>query len=273
MKRDKTATVNGVTLSYSESGQPGATPVIFIHGFPFSKATWAAQQNALKADYHTIAYDVRGHGKSEAGQATFSIDLFADDLLALFDELKIERAVACGLSMGGYIALNAIQKQPHRFAGLILADTQCGADTPEGREKRLKTIAFIKKNGLEVYANESLKNLFAPASFQSRKEEVEFIHQTILQTPAAVVCRTLQALADRTETCSYLPKVEIPVLLLVGNEDKITPPLVAQHMANAIAGSELIIIDNAGHLPNLEAADEFNTHVLAFLKRLATLPG
>lgn len=265
MSIEKKIEVSGVKISYQEAGSVDALPIIFIHGFPFNKTMWAGQLEAFKNEYRPIAYDVRGHGKSEAGDADFSMDFFAKDLLAFLDALKIDNAVICGLSMGGYIALHAIQKQPARFAGLILADTQCGADTPEGKDKRMKTIAFIKKNGLKVYAEESLKNLFAPVSFQSRKDVVKFIHQTIVDTPAEVICRTLQALADRTETCSYLPKIKTTVCIIVGKEDKVTPPAVAQKMADAINDSKLVIIDRAGHLTNLEQQEEFNKAVLDFL--------
>ena len=268
MSIEKKIEVSGVKISYQEAGSANALPIVFIHGFPFNKTMWTGQLAAFKNKYRPIAYDVRGHGESDAGTADFSMDLFANDLLAFLDALKIEKAVVCGLSMGGYIALNAIQKQPGRIAALILTDTQCGADTPEGKDKRMKTIAFIQKNGLHVYADESLKNLFAPASFQSRKEVVKFIHQTILDTPAEVICRTLQALADRTETCSYLPKIKTPVCVIVGKEDKVTPPAVAQKMASAISNGALIEIENAGHLTNLEAPEEFNKQVLKFLERV-----
>jgi len=265
MPTEKRILVNEVEISYLQTGAADALPLLFIHGFPFNKLMWANQLEALKNRYRCIAYDVRGHGQSLAGEKDFSMDLFGDDLLAFLDALRIKKAVVCGLSMGGYIALNAIQKQPDRFAGLLLVDTQCGADTPEGKEKRMKTIAFIQKNGLKVYAEESLKNLFAPASFQSRKQEVQFIHQTILNTSAEVICRTLQALADRKESCSYLPKIKTPVCVIVGSEDKITPPAVAQKMADAIKDSKLMIINKAGHLTNLEAPEEFNKAVLDFL--------
>jgi len=270
MHSEKRIPVNGVEISYLETGVADALPVIFIHGFPFNKLMWSSQLNVLGKNYRCIAYDVRGHGQSQAGDTDFSIDLFADDLLAFLDVLKIKKAVVCGLSMGGYIALNAIQKQPEKFAALLLVDTQCGADTPEGKEKRMKTISFIKKNGLEVYAEESLKNLFAPASFQARKQEVTFIHQAILSTPAGVICQTLQALADRKESCDYLPKVKIPVCVIVGSEDKITPPPVAQKIADGIAGSKLRVIENAGHLTNMEAPDEFNKVVLEFLNHIGS---
>jgi 3-oxoadipate enol-lactonase len=95
-----------------------------------------------------------------------------------------------------------------------------------------------------------------------------FIQQTILNTSAEVVCRTLQALADRKETCSYLPKIKIPTLIIVGKEDKVTPPQVAQKIVEAIAGSELAVMENAGHLSNLEAPDEFNSTILKFLERV-----
>jgi pimeloyl-ACP methyl ester carboxylesterase len=184
------------------------------------------------------------------------------------DELKIERAVLIGLSMGGYIALRAIQRQPERIAGLILCDTQCAADSEEGREKRKKTIAFIQKNGLSVYAEESLKNLFAPASFTAKKDQVTFIQDTILKTPASTICLTLQALADRKETCSSLTEIKVPVCILVGKEDKITSPELASKMQVLIKDSTLHIIEGAGHLSNLENPEQFNTHVKNFLAML-----
>ncbi|MBX2895119.1 MAG: alpha/beta fold hydrolase [Cyclobacteriaceae bacterium] len=267
MHIEKGIHLNGVEISYLEEGAANALPIIFIHGFPFNKWMWSRQLDSMKHLYRCIAYDVRGHGQSQAGEKDFSMDLFGDDLLAFFDALKINKAVVCGLSMGGYIALNAIRKQPDRFAALLLVDTQCGADTPEGREKRMKTIAFIKKNGLQVYADESLKNLFAAGSFQSRQQEVQFIHQTILNTPAEVICRTLQALADRKESCSYLPKINTPVCVMVGIEDKLTPPDVAQKMADSITGSTLRVIENAGHLTNLEQPIAFNKVLADFLNQ------
>lgn len=263
---ERTITSNGHQVSYFEEGLPLTEPVILIHGFPFNKHMWGSQLSVLKGKHRCIAYDVRGHGNSSAGESEFTIDLFADDLLALLDALKIEKAIICGLSMGGYIALNAIQKQPHRFAGLILADTQCGADTPEGKEKRMKTITFIRKNGLEVYAEESLKNLFAPASFQKHPDGVAFIQKTILNTPADVICRTLQALADRRESCSYLPKIKIPVCVVVGSEDKVTPQPLAQKITDAIPSAKLVVIENAGHLSNMENPDRFNEALKIFLK-------
>ena len=263
----KNIQVNGINISYFEAGLDTGLPVIFIHGFPFNKSMWKTQLATLSVSHRCIAYDVRGHGNSDAGDGEFSVTQFADDLISFMDLLRIKKSIVVGLSMGGYIVLNAIRKHPNRIAGLILCDTQCAADTEEGRDKRKKTIAFIQKNGLEVYAEESLKNLFAPASFQSKKEEVLFIQNAILKTRPESICFTLQALADRKETCSMLEQIKVPVLILVGQEDKITSPEVAEKMHSLISNSELQIIENAGHLSNLENPERFNEHVKLFLSK------
>ncbi|HRG10202.1 MAG TPA: alpha/beta hydrolase, partial [Cyclobacteriaceae bacterium] len=108
MLTEKRILVNEVEISYFQTGADDGLPILFIHGFPFNKLMWANQLEALKNKYRCIAYDVRGHGQSQAGEKDFSMDLFGDDLLGLLDALKIKKAVVCGLSMGGYIALNAI---------------------------------------------------------------------------------------------------------------------------------------------------------------------
>jgi 3-oxoadipate enol-lactonase len=261
----KNITANGINVSHLDEGTSTGVPLIFIHGFPFNKEMWTSQLTTLSDNHRCIAYDVRGHGGSEAGAAQFGIPQFADDLFSFMDALKIDKAIVVGLSMGGYIALHAIEKNAGRIAGLILCDTQCTADTQEGRDKRKKTIAFIQKNGLEVYTEESLKNLFAPASLQSKKEEVSFIKNTILNTKPDNICLTLQALADRQEKCTILKDIKVPVLILVGKEDKITSPEAAEKMHREIKGSEMGIIDGAGHLSNLENPEEFNESIRSFL--------
>ena len=147
-----------------------APVIIFIHGFPFNKSMWNLQVEALKDKYRVITYDIRGHGKSDAGNEVFTIDLFVNDLINLMDALKIDNAILCGLSMGGYIALNAMAKYQERFDALILCDTQCIADTPEAKEKRIKAIESIRKTGVEKYADESIKNLFASGSFINKEK-------------------------------------------------------------------------------------------------------
>lgn len=254
-------TVNDLTVSYNDEGENGAPVIIFIHGFPFNKSMWDKQVKALKENYRVIAYDVRGHGDSDSGTGDFSIDLFADDLLSLMDELKIDKAMLCGLSMGGYIALNAVEKDPDRFDALILSDTNCIADTSEAKEKRLKTIESIKKNGVEKFAEESIKNLFSPESLSTKEKEIAHVREMILNTSKKSLYKTLQAFYERKETCSKLHDINVPVLIMVGEEDKITPLEAAQMMHEKIEDSVLYIIEHAGHLSNLENPTDFNNQL------------
>jgi 3-oxoadipate enol-lactonase len=260
-----TTIINNLSVSYSDEGPIEAPVVIFIHGFPLNKSMWDLQLEALKDEYRVIAYDIRGHGGSDAGREDFSMDIFANDLISFMDSLKIRKAVVCGLSMGGYIALNAIGKYPERFEALILSDTQYIADTPEARENRLVAIENIKKYGLEDYAKESIKNLFAPGSLLSKETEVASVREMIVNTSKLSIYNSLHALAIRKETSGILSGIKIPVLILVGEEDKITPPEIAESMHKKITGSQLNIIENAGHLSNLENPFEFNYQVRKFL--------
>jgi 3-oxoadipate enol-lactonase len=259
-------TINNLTVSYSDHGPDDAPVIIFIHGFPLNKSMWNIQVEALKENYRVIAYDIRGHGNSDQGIDEFSIELFVLDLLRLMEKLKIEKSILCGLSLGGYIALNAVLKHPDRFDGLILNDTQCIADTPEIKENRCNAIISIKEKGVEQYADEIIKKLFAQETFTKNKNVIDAVREMIISTPKQSLCNTLHALAERKETCDQLPEINIPVLIMVGEEDKITPIAAAQQMHEKILNSKLEIIQQAGHLSNLENPTAFNTHLVNFLE-------
>ncbi len=270
-EKNITIGVNDLKVSYRDNQMGGVPVLIFIHGFPFNKSMWYKQMSEFKDKFRVISYDVRGHGNTEEGDAAFTIDLFALDLIGFMDALKIDKAILCGLSMGGYIALRAITNFPERVEGLILSDTNCIADTPEAKEKRLKSIDTIKENGMEWYADVSAKNLFAPGSFTTNTAEIEFVKEMILNTSQKSIYHTLQALSTRKETCSKLLQIKVPVLILVGKEDKITPPEASQRMHETIVGSFLKIIKGAGHLSNLENSTEFNDQLRKFLIKISTL--
>ncbi len=257
--------INNFDLSYDDLGE-GEVPIIFLHGFPFSKSMWRAQLEFLKTAYRVIAYDIRGFGNSKDEESVLSIDLFGDDLIRFMDKLAIEKAIVCGLSMGGYIALNACKRYAGRFKGLILCDTQCIADTPESKAKRYKLIDEIALNGTGNFTEGFLKNVFHKDSLTEKKEIVEDIRTVILSNSQHIITMGLRALAERTESCSFLGEIDIPALIICGREDLVTPLAQSEFMNHNIKGSILRIIDNAGHVSNLEQADEFNNHLLEFLK-------
>ena len=258
--------INNLSVSYNDLGPDDAPVIIFVHGFPLNKSMWDIQTEALKKNYRVIAYDIRGHGNSDPGIDEFFIELFVNDLLRLLEKLGIEKTILCGLSLGGYIALSAVLKHPDRFDGLILNDTQCIADTPEIKENRCLAIIRIKEKGVELYADESIEKFFSPGSLTKKKNRIAEVKEMIINTPKQTLYKTLHALAERKETCSRLQEINIPVLIMVGKEDKITPIAAAQQLHEKILNSKLEIIQQAGHLSNLENPTAFNTHLVNFLE-------
>lgn len=258
--------VNKLWVSYTDEGADDAPVIIFIHGFPLNKSMWDNQMKALKENYWVIAYDIRGHGGSDAGNKEFSIKLFTHDLLAFMDFLKIEKASLCGLSMGGYIALNAVVHHPERFDAIVLSDTNCKSDSPVTKEKRLKTIGKIEADGVAEYAERSVKNLFAESSFETKLTEILAVKQMIVNTSKQSLAKTIVALSSRSEICTKLKEIKLPVLILLGEEDKISPLAAAKLMNGKIKSSALHIIKKAGHLSNMEQPDEFNSQLITFFE-------
>jgi len=262
------AVVNGGEIFYVDAGISKAAPIVLIHGFPFSHEMWDPQIEALQKRFRVIAYDLRGHGKSGVGDGQYMLEFFVDDLLGLLDHLRIERAVLCGLSMGGYIALRAVERKPERVQGLILADTQAKADSNEAKLKRAAAIKSVKAMGVNAYAEGFVKSAFAPQTLANNKAAVEKIRRIIEANSSLGICGALLALASRTDTTESLPGIKAPTLILVGEHDALAPPSASQEMRNRIPNSEIHVIPNAAHMSNLENSEEFNKHLLDFLGRL-----
>jgi 3-oxoadipate enol-lactonase len=263
-----TFTRQGYHFDYNVYGEAGKPAVVFIHGFPFSQEMWQPQVKALQASYRLITYDNRGHGRTSPGDSQYTIEFFVDDLIGLLDHLKLNQAVLCGLSMGGYIALRAVEKYAERVRGLVLCDTRSEADTNEAKLKRAAGIQTIKEKGVPVFVEGFLKQIFAAKSFETRPEAIEMIRKIMLAHSPLSMCGTLLALASRTDTTAVLPQIKVPTLVLVGDQDPITPPSAAQAIHKAVAGSQLHIIPNAAHMSNLENPEAFNAPLQAFLKKV-----
>ncbi len=229
---------------------------------------WDPQVQVLSKTFRVITYDVRGHGASDAAEGPASIDLFVDDLIGVLDRLQLRRAALCGLSMGGYIALRAVERYPDRFSALILCDTRSAADTEEGKKKRMLTAEIVKKSLVPSYAEESVKALFSDKTMNEKKDVVEFVKQLIRGNTVEGIVSTLMALASRSDTTEALTRMKLPALVLVGEEDKITPPAEAQAMASALPKAQLHLIPQAAHLSNLENPVFFNEKLITFLNNL-----
>jgi 3-oxoadipate enol-lactonase len=262
------ATINGSEVYYEDVGNPAALTVVLIHGFPFSHEMWQPQLRILGSRFRVIAYDIRGHGQTSAGDGQYTFEFFVDDLIALLDHLKIEKAVLCGLSMGGYIALRAVQRNPERILGLILADTQAKADSNETKLRRGASIKAVKANGVKAYAESFLKTVFAAQSFETKTDAIDLIKKVIESNSTLGICGALLAMATRTDTTEALPSIRVPTMILVGEHDVLTPVSASEEMHQKIPNSEIHVIKNAAHMSNLENTQAFNDHILSFLARL-----
>lgn len=259
-----TVKVNDIDLSYDDVGE-GSIPIVFLHGFPFDKTMWQEQLDYLKNTHRVIAIDIRGFGKSKDEESHLSMDLFANDLIFFIDKLDLDKVIICGLSMGGYIALNALKRFPSRFEALILCDTQCIADSYEVKTKRYKTIDDVKEYGETNFNEGFIKNVFHEDSLTNKPELVEQLRSVVFSNSQHIISQGLIALAERSETCSFLDKITIPTLIICGREDVVTPLDESKFMNKQIKGSVLHVINNAGHVSNLEEPIKFNKLLRDFL--------
>lgn len=258
--------LNGWTISYDTAGE--GKPLLFIHGYPLSRKIWEPQASGLAAYARVILPDLRGHGDSDPLPGPYSVDMLAEDCVHLLNTLGITQpVVVCGLSMGGYVALAFYKKFVERTAGLILAATRAAADSPEGKANREKAILLAQTSGATQIANSMLPKMFAPSTYDEQPKLVDQVHNIMAETPVEGIIGALQAMKDRPDSTPLLPSITKPVLIVHGNNDQLIPAAEAHAMQSAIPGSELVIIEQAGHLLNLEQPGVFNQAVHQFLKR------
>jgi 3-oxoadipate enol-lactonase len=257
-----------MNLFFLDEGPRAGLPIVLIHGFPFDHAMWAPQVQAIKNNYRVVTYDVRGLGRSPLNDVPATTESYVDDLFDLLDHLGLPAAVLCGLSMGGYIALRAIERESQRVHALVLADTRSEADTQQARQNRIAAIRGIEKYGLKPFADDFVKKAFAPRTLAENKPCVASIRDAILRSAPRGVCAAAAAIMSRTDTTPALAKIKVPTLIVGGENDIFTPPESCQAMASAIPGAKFVRIPDAGHLSSLENPQAFNQHLLEFLQSL-----
>jgi pimeloyl-ACP methyl ester carboxylesterase len=255
--------LNGTAIHYQIEGPSRAPWVVLIHGFPFSRQAWSQTANALKKQYRVLTYDLRGMGMSPLGQAPQTLENYVDDLLALLKFLKIKKCFLAGLSMGGYIALRAIHKEPGRFFALGLFDTKAEADSNEARLGRSAAIDSNRRRGLKPFVEGMLPKLLV-----SKGRARSGLKKIMLANTVQGVCNALAAMQGRLDSTGYLKDIKVPTLILSGDKDQLTPPAVAKSMAAAIPASTLIILKNAGHVSSQDQPGPFSLALLNFLKKL-----
>ena len=245
-------------------GRPLGT-LVLIHGFPLSAHMWEPQFVLSEYGWRLIVPHLRGFDEGPDGRTAAAMDEFAGDLIDLLDDLHVEQAVFCGLSMGGYITFALLRNAASYFQGLILADTRPQADTPEALQGRRRMQALVREKGPAAVAEDMLPKLLGESTRQDQPGLVETVRNIILSNGAETIAGALTALMTRPDSTPMLPTIKLPTLIIVGEEDTITPPQLSVDMHRAIARSELVTVARAGHLSNLEQPDAFNLAVSQFL--------
>ena len=257
--------VDDASIAYDDVGT--GLPVVFLHAFPLNRTMWEPQISALVAESRCISIDVRGFGESTASPP-LSMDRYADDVAAVLDALQIQRAVVVGLSMGGYVAFAMWRRHRERIRGLVFADTRAGADTIEIAERRRELIDIAETQGSTAVANRQIAGLVGKTTRDKRPDIYDAVHRMIAEASIEGITGALEAMIarpDSTETCAT---IDVPTLVVVGDEDVPTPVKEARTLASLIAGSRLEILTQAGHLSNVERPAAFNTVVSEFLASL-----
>ncbi len=261
------AEVDGVRLHYTDvgSGQPA---LVLLHAFPLHSGMWGPQVERLSAQRRVVAPDFLGFGGSDAPDSMYRYTMlgYADLLAALVDHLGLDRVALCGLSMGGYVAFAFLRQYPERVSALVLADTRAGADTTQVFERRTDQQDQVARIGTAALIEVLLEGLLSDTTRASRLELIEQVRR-LMANPAAGYIGALEAMKHRADAADELAGISVPTLVIVGEDDALAPPDVARDMHERIPGSELVVLPRAGHLSNLEAADEFNAAVEDFLAR------
>jgi pimeloyl-ACP methyl ester carboxylesterase len=267
MKKIRINSIDGpLELACRDEG--AGQPVIFLHAFPLSQQMWNEQTAALSQANRVITFDWRGFGESELRGDRFAMDLLAEDLAGLMNEIGIDRAVVCGLSMGGYAAFAFYRKYADRVKALILADTRAGADNEEGKHARREMAELALQSGAAVIADRMIPRLLAPVTLQNKPAIAERVRAIIEGNRPETIAAAQRGMAERPDSTELLAKISCPTLLIVGSDDTLTPPNEAERMRDRISDARLVVISEAGHLSNLEQPDDFNRAVADFLKEL-----
>ncbi|WP_329129390.1 alpha/beta hydrolase [Streptomyces sp. NBC_01476] len=272
-----TVFVHGISIAYEDTGLGGLggrggpggqedPPVLFVHGHPFDRTLWHPQTAHLAgAGARGVAPDLRGYGRTTVVPGVTLLDTFARDLAALLDHLAVDRAVVAGLSMGGQIALEFHRLFPERVAGLLLADTFAQGETRGGKRARKERADRLLAEGMAGYAHEVLDSMITPANVRRRPEVAAHVLEMMTSTPPEGAAAALRGRAERPDYSRMLADIAVPTLVVVGREDVFTPVADAEFLRDRIPGARLAVIEEAGHLPNLERPAAFNRELTALL--------
>lgn len=259
--------VNGVQLHYDEAGS-GPETVVFAHGLLFDRRIFEHQVAALSNRYRCIAYDLRGHGETEITRGGYDMDTLAEDAAALVEALDAAPCHFVGLSMGGFIGLRLASRRPELIRSLTLLDTS--AD-PEPRENlpryRLLNLA-ARLVGLRPLTGQVMPILFGRTTMEERQDLVALWRDRVAGLSRRGATRAVVGVIERDGVADELPRVRVPTLVIVGEEDTATVPEKSRRIRDGIERAELVTVPRAGHMSSIEAPEAVTRALEDFLGRI-----
>jgi pimeloyl-ACP methyl ester carboxylesterase len=254
-------------LAYAELGE--GTPFVLLHAFPLSRRMWQFQYDGLTTQMRLVTPDLTGFGESATSADPPDLGVMADGVLALLDRLELDDVVLGGLSMGGYVAMEILRRRPGRVRALVLADTKASADVDAAAANR-RRMADVLEDGrnTRVLVHDVLPTVVGDTTREEHPETVTWLREIVEETDPLGAAWAQRAMAARRDSFDTLREVRVPTLVVVGEEDALSPPSDAEAMVDAVPGAELVVLERAGHLSAVEAPDDFNDAVCEFVLRL-----
>ncbi len=240
--------------------------LLCIHGFPLDGSFWQPQVQGLAGAAHVLAPDLRGFGADRRPvPEVMTMEAFAEDLMESLDRAGIERAVLCGLSMGGYVAMAFTERWPERVQGLILCNTRSTADNDAGKAAREQTALDALSKGAGVIARAMVPKVLSQRTRSQHPAEAQRIEEIMARQRPESIAAASRGMALRPDRTGLLRRIKVPALIVTGSEDNLMPLETSEAMNGAMAGSELVVIPGAAHLSCSESPVEFNRHASRFL--------
>jgi pimeloyl-ACP methyl ester carboxylesterase len=239
---------------------------VLIHGHPFDRSLWRPQVVALATEFRVVAPDLRGFGASPVTPYLVTLREYAQDVEELLAQLGIERAAAVGLSMGGLVAMDLATTHPQRWWALGLVTTTAEPVTPQERAVRRERADLVERDGMHVlvdYMQTGLYGTRAEAEVRSRVDAM------MARAPVAGAAAALRGRAERPDYRTRLRELDLPTFVCTGSEDRWSNATVTAEIIEHLRRPELLVVEGAGHLPNLEAEDVFTPRLMEFLARHA----
>jgi len=243
-------------------------PVVLLHPFPLNHHFWDACVAALEHRYKLILPDLRGHGDSPPGDGSATMERHARDLSRLCAELKVQKAVFAGVSVGGYILFEFWRQSRERMAALILSNTRASAETPEGRANREKSIQLVQERGPAPFIEEMLPKLLGKTTQETRADLVAGARTMMSRMTVAGIVAVQRGMARRPDSIPTLKTINVPTLIIAGDEDTATPLPEAELMKKHIPGSRLELVPRAGHYAAFEQPEYCGKLLRKFLDGL-----